>query len=204
MDHLVFAAPDLDDGVRYVEDLLGVKTSPGGQHHGLGTRNRLIGFGPDTYMEVVSLDPDQPEPEKRRWFGLDSLQESRLVSWCAKGADLTALVARGRATGIDLGDPVAGGRTRPDGTRLDWIFTDPWAERAGGVVPFFIDWGTSEHPGSALPSLCSLIGLRVEHPDPDQVGNWLRALGLDTPVSAGDAPRVIATLDTPNGVVELT
>jgi len=204
MDHLVFAAPDLHEGVRYVEELFGVETSPGGRHLGLGSQNRLIGLGPDCYMEVVSIDPDQPDPEGPRWFGLDDLSECRLVSWCAKGKDLAALGSRGRAAGIDLGDPSEGGRLRPDGSRLSWTFTDPWAERAGGVVPFFIDWGDSAHPASDLPQLCSFEALRLEHPNPDAVSAWLRALDLDTPVRAGESPRVIATLRTPNGLVELS
>ena len=83
MDHLVFAAPDLEEGVRHVETLLGVEMSPGGRHAGFGTRNRLIGFGPHNYMEVVSVDPDQPAPDRPRWFGLDTLETPRLVTWCA-------------------------------------------------------------------------------------------------------------------------
>jgi catechol 2,3-dioxygenase-like lactoylglutathione lyase family enzyme len=203
VDHLVFAAPDLDEGVRFVEDLLGVQTFPGGQHQGLGTRNRLIGLGPDCYMEVVSIDPDQGPPRGTRWFGLDDLTECRLVSWCAKGAALGELVARGRRAGIDLGDPSAGGRLRPDGSHLSWTFTDPWADRAGGVVPFFIDWGDSAHPASDLVQECSFRGLRVEHPEAESVSEWLRALGLDTAVTGGGEPRVVATIETPRGLVEL-
>lgn len=204
MDHLVFASPTLDEGVEYIERLFGVETSPGGQHRGVGTRNRLIGFGPDRYMEVVSVDPDQPRPERPRWFGLDDLDAPRLVTWCAKGNDLADLVARASAVGLDLGDVAGGGRVRPDGSELTWSVTDPWAERAGGVVPFFIDWGASEHPGMRLPPTCSFVGIRVEHPEATRVERWLRALGLDTEVRVGHAPRIVATLDTPNGRVELT
>lgn len=60
MDHLVFAAPDLEVGVRHVEDLFGMQMSPGGRHHGFGTHNRLLGLGPDCYMEVVAIDPGSP------------------------------------------------------------------------------------------------------------------------------------------------
>ena len=48
MDHLVFAAPDLDEGVRHIETHLGIATSPGGRHAGYGTKNRLVGLGPKT------------------------------------------------------------------------------------------------------------------------------------------------------------
>lgn len=204
MDHLVFAAPDLETGVRYVEGLFGVETSSGGRHDGFGTRNRLIGFGPDAYMEVVSIDPDQPRPEGPRWFGLDDLTAPRLVTWCARHADLPALVARGRAAGIDLGDLSVGGRDRPDGSRLTWTMTDPWADRAGGVIPFFIDWGDTQHPGTRLPAPCSFLEIRLEHPDPPTVSSWLRVLGLDVSVDEGTKPRVIATIETPRGVIELS
>jgi hypothetical protein len=118
--------------------------------------------------------------------------------------DRDALVARGRAAGIDLGDPVEGGRRRADGVELRWTFTDPWSDRAGGVIPFFIDWGDSQHPARSLPATCRFRGLRLEHPEPGEVAGWLEALGLDTEVAAGHAPRVVATIETPTGVVELS
>ncbi len=203
MDHLVFAAPDLDEGVRYIEGLFGAEMAAGGRHDGVGTRNRLMGLGPSTYLEVVSVDPDQPHPERPRWFGLDDLTGPRLVTWCAKAPDLDALVARGRAAGIDLGEPAVGGREKPDGSRLSWTVTDPWAERAGGVIPFFIDWGGTRHPCRTLPAICTFLGARLEHPDPIPVEAWLRALGLGLPVVAGDAPAIVATIRTVRGVIEL-
>lgn len=203
LDHLVFAVPELDAGARRVEETLGAPTAPGGRHLGLGTRNRLVDLGPHAYLEVISVDPEQPDPQCPRWFGLDHLIEPRLVTWCARSADIPGLVARGREAGIDLGDPVAGSRNRPDGTRLEWTFSDPRSERGDGVVPFFIDWGATRHPAADLAGVCSFRGLRVEHPDPVRVGRWMRALGLDTPVTSGDAPRIVATLDTPKGTVEL-
>jgi hypothetical protein len=204
LDHLVFAAPDLEEGVRTIESMFGVRMSPGGRHQGMGTRNCLLRLGPASYMEVVSVDPDQPAPEGSRWFGLDDLPAGRLVTWCAKGEDLAGLIGRGRAAGIDLGGPRPGGRERSDGSRLTWTLSDPWADRAGGVVPFFIDWGASPHPATGLASLCELQGLRLEHPDAVTVHGWLEALGLDVSVSEGDAARVIATIRTPNGILELS
>jgi len=160
-------------------------------------------------MEVVSIDPDQPPPDRPRWFGLDDLRVPRLVTWCAAlptgtAADLPSLLTAGRDAGIDLGEPRQGSRARDDGSVLRWTMTDPWADRAGGVIPFFIDWGDSPHPAGALPHDCRFVGVRVEHPDAERVAGWMRALGLDTSVEEGHAPRIIATLETPNGLVELS
>lgn len=204
LDHLVYAVPDLASGVAEVEELLGLKTEPGGRHMGLGTWNRLVGLEDGGYLEIVSRDPEQPEPRRPRWFGLDDLTEPRLVTWCVKASDPAEMARRGRAVGIELGEVVEGSRERPDGSVLSWRFTDPWAPRADGVVPFFIDWGESPHPTDELEPLCSVIEVRVEHPRAGQVERWLRGLGLDTPVSRAHAPRVVATLRTPNGIVELS
>ena len=204
LDHLVFAVPDLDSGVATVEARLGVETRPGGRHQGLGSRNRLVGLGPGRYLEVVSVDPDQPPPPRPRWFGLDDLPEPRLVTWCVKAPELERVMTDARKAGLDLGEAVEGSRERPDGSVLTWTFSDPRADRGGGVVPFFIDWGAGAHPADDLPAACACVDVRLEHPEPARIAAWLEALGLDTEVSGGHAPRVIATLDTPNGIVELS
>lgn len=205
LDHLIFAVPELSAGAARVEKLIGAEAAAGGRHQGLGTHNRLVGLGPGRYLEIIAVDPEQPDPARPRWFGLDGLTEPRLVTWCARAPDtLERLVALGRQAGIHLGDTQEGARRRPDGSLLSWTFSDPWAPRAGGVIPFFIDWGTSPHPSDDLPAVCSLRALRLEHPEPDDVQTWLAALGLDTSVSRGHAPRVVASLETPNGIVELS
>ena len=42
LDHLAITAPTLEIGVRWVEERLGVRLSPGGAHPMMGTHNRLL------------------------------------------------------------------------------------------------------------------------------------------------------------------
>lgn len=203
MDHLVFGATDLVEGVRFVERLFGVETEPGGRHEGFGTHNRLVGFGERSYMEVVSPDPSQPAPDRPRWFGLDDLDGFRLVTWCQATSDLDGLVARAREAGLNLGAIREGRRRTEDGGVLSWRMTDPWADRAGGVLPFFIDWGESPHPGGMLEPQCALAGMAAEHPEVERVRTWVDLLGLELDVHRGPQPVLFATIRTPSGEVEL-
>src|SRR5215475_5020004 len=125
VDHLVYAAPDLNRGVEEIEKLLGVRATPGGQHPGRGTRNALITLGPATYLEIIAPDPEQSPPKTPRPFGIDGLKESRLVAWAAKGDDLQRLRDEAARKGARLGEVMSGSRRRTDGVLLSWRYTDP-------------------------------------------------------------------------------
>jgi hypothetical protein len=203
LDHLVYATPDLGLGIDTIEKLLGVRATPGGQHPGLGTRNALVALGPSSYLEIIGPDPEQPRPAGRRRFGIDELKAPRIVGWVAKGTDLEKLAAVAAARGVKLGAVIPGSRRRPDGVVLSWRYTDPNTVLADGVVPYFIDWGTSPHPSATAARGASLMQVRAEHPDAAHTQKMLDALGLDLRVQQGPAPAIIATIDSPRGRVEL-
>jgi len=204
VDHLVFAAPDLDAGIARVEMLIGVRASAGGQHPGRGTRNALLALGPASYLEIIAPDPQQPNPAGPRPFGIDDLKEPRLVTWAAKGTNLDQLVANARGIGVTYGLVTPGSRQRPDGVLLTWRTTNPAnASAADGLMPFFIDWGSSSHPSGSAAKGATLISLRAEHPDPDRVQTTLGAVRVDLPVTRGPVAELIATIEGPKGRVEL-
>jgi hypothetical protein len=203
IDHLVYATPDLQAGIDTIEKLLGVRATQGGQHPGLGTRNALVALGPSRYLEIIGPDPDQQKPDGPRRFGIDELRSPMLVAWVAKGVDLDRFASRAAGGGVKLGDVISGSRRRPDGVVLSWRYTDPRTVVAGGVVPYFIDWGTSPHPAATAAKGAALVGLRAEHPDADRVRKMLDQLGLALPVQPGAKPALIATIDGLKGRVEL-
>jgi hypothetical protein len=206
IDHLIIAAPSLKEGMARAEELLGVEAMPGGQHPGFGTRNALISLGKGTYLEIVGPDPEQPDPEGARLFGVDDLKASKLVTWVAKGTDLEGLVSGAGSAGTYesvLGSVPSGGRKQPDGSFLAWEVTDPFTPREGGVVPFFIDWGETPHPSETAPVGCELVDLRAEHPDVGRVREILNGLELNLRVESGPTPALIAKIRGPGGTVEL-
>ena len=203
IDHLVYATPDLQRGIDAIEKQLGVKATAGGQHPGLGTRNALVALGPTSYLEIIGPDPDQPTPAGPRRFGIDDLKAPRIVRWVVKSSELAAVSETAAKAGITLGAVASGSRKRPDGVVLSWRYTDPATVVADGLVPFFIDWGTSPHPALTAARGAELVQLRAEHPAAARVQRMLDQLGLELRVTQASAPAIIATIDTPRGLVEL-
>lgn len=203
IDHLAYAAPDLDAGMKTIENLLGVAPVRGGQHQGLGTHNALLGLGTGVYLEIIAPDPDQPTPARPRPFGVDTVKEPRLASWIARTSELRRIVESSRASGHDPGEIIALSRRRPDGTLLSWTMAIRDDAPGNGLVPPLIDWGDTPHPSAELPDGGRFVGLRAEHPLPDDIRRILRALQLDLDVSAGPVPTLIATIETERGPVEL-
>ena len=203
VDHLVYATPSLQLGIDLIEKALGLKATPGGQHPGRGTRNALVALGPTVYLEIIGPDPEQPAPALPRPFGIDDLTAPRLVTWAAKSAALESLAGSAAGHGIKLGEVIPGSRRRSDGVLLSWRYTDPRTVVAGGVVPFFIDWGQTPHPSSTATPGASLVSLRGEHPDPAAVRKALNDLGLELPVQQSGRAGLVAAIKGPRGQVEL-
>ena len=202
VDHLVYATPDIERTSADLERRFGVRPSLGGHHPGRGTRNILITIGPECYMEIVGPDPAQEPPSTPRWFGIDTLNEPRLVAWAANATDLTHVVANAARRGVRLGGVGVGRRTRPDGVELTWQLTDP-VVLGDGLVPFLIDWGASPHPSTTTVVGPRLVDLHGEHPNPERVRRMLGALGIALRVTQAAHPSLVATFRTEAGLQEL-
>lgn len=199
LDHLLLGTADLEEGVAWVADRLGVEAAFGGRHANLGTANHLLSLGSDVYLEILGPDPEAPPRDEPLPFGIEGLAEPRLVTWAARGSDLEALVARASSRGVPLGPVRPGSRLRPDGSELSWEITAFATFLHDGLVPFFIDWGTTPHPARATPAGGRLISFRAEHPDPAAVRSTLESLDLALEVDEGPEPALVAGIRTLGG-----
>jgi hypothetical protein len=203
VDHLAYAAADLDAAVADIGRRFGVAPAPGGRHVGMGTRNSLLSLANGAYLELIGPDPSQTMPAGAPMpFGIDTLAGgARLAGFAVAAGDLDARVAAARAAGYDPGDVHDMQRATPDGGLLSWRLTR--GPSHDGLVPFLIDWLDSPHPSTTTPTGATLVALRAEHPDPASVVAAHRALGWEMDVSEARLPALIATIDTPQGRVEL-
>lgn len=203
LDHLVYATPDLDATAAELERLLGVRPAEGGRHPGFGSRNRLLGLGGRSYLEIVGPDPEQEDPAGPRPFGIDRLRAAGLAGWALAVEDIDAVVARARERGYDPGDPQDMSRRTPSGELLRWRLTPPHRAGHEGLVPFLIDWGTTRHPAEGLP-VVELVSVAAVHPDPEAVRRDLAAVDTRLDLAEGRRPTLTVVLSGRHGPVTLT
>jgi hypothetical protein len=125
------------------------------------------------------------------------------VTWAAKSSDPGRVAADAAREGVKLGPVIPGSRKRADGVMLSWRYTDPRTVVADGLVPFFIDWGTTPHPAATAATGARLVALRAEHPDPARIQKMLTHLAPGLPVRQAASPALVATISGPHGQVEL-
>jgi hypothetical protein len=205
LDHIVIAAQNLDAGVRFIRDKLGVDIPPGGRHESMGTHNHVMRLGRGSFLEVIAIDPAASALGRPRWFDLDDpamaarLREGpRLVAWVIRTTDIVAAV---NAAAISLGTITP---LRRDA--LSWRLTvpDDGHMPGGGTIPHIIEWDAGLRPWEQMADLgCSLAALTLADPDGDWLNEVLRSLGAEAlpsvKVVEGGPPRLSAKIVTPSG-----
>lgn len=133
LDHIVIGVADLDRAMQQYRDL-GFTVIYGGKHAAGNTHNALICLLDSTYIELLAPTGEPSLPAALN-FGSLLDQGQGLIGYALRSDDLEAEAARMRQQGIAIGDLTAGGRTRADGTRLEWKIG-----RVGdSYAPFYIE-----------------------------------------------------------------
>ncbi len=210
LDHLVVAAATLAEGVQWCESVLGVTPGPGGQHPLMGTHNRLFDISsaafPQTFFEIIAIDPAAPPPGRARWFGLDTLdlrKGPRLLHWVARSSAIDVQGQALRAAGFDIGPATSASRDTPQG-RLVWRLSvrDDGQLLAGGAMPTLIDWGRTPHPAASMAAPGVSVQALTLRGLPSAA---IQALNCQSVAYAADAgPALSVTLDAPRGRITLT
>lgn len=130
LDHIVIAVHDLD---RAFADYaaLGFQVIRGGAHADGASANVLVVFEDGAYLELIAFMRPRTE---NRWSDVLAGAGEGFVDHALLPGEIGREVAAAQARGLDISDPIPGGRLRPDGDRLDWQ--------------------TARSPGSDVPFLC--------------------------------------------------
>jgi catechol 2,3-dioxygenase-like lactoylglutathione lyase family enzyme len=204
LDHILLGCSNLERGIAFVEQHLGVKAMFGGVHPGRGTQNALLSLGLRHYLEIIAPDPAQPDSKSVRRSQLEKLSEPRLVEWAAHPGDLSSFAKQLQQARLTFEGPTPGSRKRPDGRLLQWQ-TLTLNDDAYGLLPFFIEWSAdSPHPSADAPAGCHLAHFELATAEPEKLAKTLKLLSLDVPVAKAEKSQLRARFAGPKGNWELT
>lgn len=131
--------------------------TPGGFHADGATSNTLIVLQDGCYIELISFIDASKAPS--HWWGPDA-KFLGWKDWCLTNA--SSPEENFEKLKESHGEPVRGGRKRPDGVDVKWAVTFPKGEKGGqevrGRVPFFCHDITER--GVRVP----LLEERMKHP----------------------------------------
>ena len=219
LDHLVVLASSLDEGVQWCENVLGTTPGLGGEHALMGTHNRLFSLAspafPDIYLEIIAINSRSHFSRAayaKRWFDMDSpkvqqqLDKSgpQLAHFVTRTTRIEASARALSTLGLDRGEIIAASRMTPQGP-LDWKITvRPDGQRLfSGLLPTLIEWGKTHPACSMEASSVTLKRLEMHHPQPDVLRAAYEAIGLAGVDVQHGTPNLVATLQTPRGLVTL-
>lgn len=203
LDHILWAAADLDAATAAFQGATGVAPARGGSHSGFGTRNSLVSLGSNTYFEIISLDPEQSSSAERA-AEIAAISRPRLLTFAIRGAALETFATAAAELGLEPTEPIAMTRKRADGVILSWRCVYLGNGGFHNSVPFLIDWEQSEHPSRTTPAGCTLKQFSALHPEPERLRAIYDRLSIRVPVLRAPAAGFQAVLSTPNGDVALT
>jgi hypothetical protein len=219
VDHLVVVAASLAEGVQWCERVLGITPGAGGEHGLMGTHNRLFTVTspafPRAYFEIIAINSGANSSRvapARRWYDLDDhelqlrLRKTgpQLAHFVASTPRVGAAVRALSRLGLDRGEVLDVSRMTPQG-QLTWKITmrEDGQRLFYGALPTLIQWG-DVHPADGMaPSGVTLQSLHASHPRPDVLRGGYEAIGLAGVGLSQGPPNLIATLQTPRGLVTL-
>ncbi len=173
-DHFIVLVNDLAAAIETYRKL-GFDARAGGQHPAFGSHNALIALADGTYLELVAFQ-DAALAAKTFWgAGVTKLRAGEgFGGYVLASNDLANDAAQLRQRALNIGEPSAGSRVRPDGQRVAWHIA-LFDNSTVGVLPFLIQDDTPR-------------ALRIE-PAQEGLGSRARVKEIVVAVKDADAAR---------------
>jgi hypothetical protein len=195
LDHWVWTVPDLSVGAAWIREKLG-STYFGGRHEHLGSANHILPLDDLKYLEVLG-----PSEEIGLLTPKLASCAPRIATFAIRAVSLESVASLAADLGLTPKGPRSYTRLQADGTSLSWQLLELRGHNFRDYLPFFIDWGSSPHPSSALKAQSSVESFAVTHPS-EELASLYRA--LDIPVSVYKGARAMTLqLKTPRGPLTL-
>jgi Glyoxalase-like domain len=139
IDHATVAGAHLDVMRQAFTTATGIPTEYGGSHANRATEMALTSFPDGSYLEFMAIQ-SHADPAAVSMHVWSKFLRNNIgpCAFALRSSDVSAEATRLRSAGVQVKAPAHSGRTRPDGTRLEWETSDIGTMPRGGFFPFLI------------------------------------------------------------------
>jgi len=204
IDHIVLAVPNLEEGMKDFENLLGVAPKFGGYHTNQGTKNAILNLGNQIYLEIITVDFKNKNISAPRWMGVDLINIPKITRWSLKSENLNrdSIVIKNHNN--MMGNIHGGQRKMSNGKLLTWEMILPLAKPEIEVIPFMTDWQNSDvHPTDSMEEICQLLDLTVSHPTPELIQPVFDELDVNLNILKSEITSINIKIKCPNGIIKI-
>jgi len=207
LDHVVIGINDLDQGVKEIERITGVRPKADGRDPQLGTHSAVIGLGDKSFLEIIAPDPKADpaliEAELKPLFvdRLERFESLTPFSWAIGTSNLDKTVLFARRSNIRTSEPLPGSRKRSWGRQTRWVWTRVFRPESY-VMPLFVQWDTDTRPPQdRAPKGCALLGLKVYSRTYKSVLSLIATMQVEVESEGAEEESISFSLDCPRGEV---
>lgn len=189
IDHVTLAGATLGRIRAAFEEAVQIPTEYGGRHANHATEMAMSSFPDGSYAELMAIQREAEDSAVAAHVWKRFLTDNAgPCAFALRVRDVSEEAKGLRAVHIPVSEPVRSGRTRPDGTRLEWSTTDVGPGLRGSFFPFLIQDITPRRTRVYLtgqPTTSAILGVsKVVIGVPDlasAVADYRRAFQLPAP-----------------------
>lgn len=200
IDHIVLAAPDLEQAIEQFEKMTGIAAKIVGSINGLGIRCARISFNDSTYLEIIAPDTMQGGPIGQL-IKTKKIKELTPFHFAIRSSRAEALKTEVRQFGY-IPDYISMFSGQKDGIPCKWEMLYLYGHKMGGICPFFINWSNTQHPCATLPVVGKLKKFTMRAPKDDPVHQLLEHVGVKGFNIEEGTPKLSFQLSSPEGTIK--
>jgi len=201
LDHVVLAAPDLEDAIAEFYEKTGVKPVVCASLRGLGIRTARVSFQGSSFLEIIAPDPESSGPIGDLLRATNGLRGMVPFHWAIRSPRTGNLGREVARLGFSP-DCIETSSTRQDGTLAEYESLYLYKQKLGGLCPFFLGYGANtDHPCETSPIVGDLLGMTIRAPEDELIHKLVAHTGSSGFKLKQGKPGFELKFNSPKGIV---
>ena len=200
IDHIVLAAPDLEEAMEQFEEMAGIGAKVFGAINGIGIRCARISFNDSSYLEIIAPDPKQPGPigQLIKAKGIKDMTPFAFAIRTSRTEQLKDEVVQFKY----VPDHISMFGGKKDGTARKWEMLHLYGHKLGGICPYFVHWDTTDHPCTTLPVVGKLKKFTIRAPSDDPIHQLFAHVNVRNINIEIGSPKMSFQFSSPEGTIK--